>query len=101
MPEMFKVSNSPSPEDARQTEAIGHVKTLVRESLGLSPDTSVMVTELRCTEVGCPPKETVIAVLRGPGDTRQRKLPRAVTELTREDVTALCVELSKADKVGP
>jgi hypothetical protein len=91
---MFKTSSTPSPADARQAEHIGQVKTWVRELLALSPDTTVMVTELRCSEPGCPPKETVIAVLRGPGDTRQRKAPRAVSELTRDDVAKLCSELS-------
>src|ERR1700728_1744954 len=87
---MFKNSTTPSAADALQAQHVGQVKTWVRELLALPDETPVMVTELRCTEVGCPPKETVVAVLHGPGDTRQEKLPRGVAELTRKDVAAMC-----------
>jgi hypothetical protein len=87
---MFKNSTTPSEADMLQTQRISQVKAWVRELLALPDETPVMVTELRCAEVGCPPRETVVAVLRGPGDTRQEKLPRGVDELTREDVAALC-----------
>ena len=80
-------------EDPRRTEKMRQVKDWVREQLSLPPEVSVMVTELRCTEPGCPPTETVIAVLWGPGNTRQQKIPRAVVEVSSEEVAAVCPAL--------
>jgi len=47
------------------------IKSWVRETWSLSGEVTVMVTELECREPGCPPIETVIALLEGPGKTRQ------------------------------
>jgi len=41
------------------------VKGWVRAALLLDVDATVLVSELACTEPGCPPVETVIAVLDG------------------------------------
>jgi hypothetical protein len=98
---MFKSSSEPSPADAGHSEHVARLKTWVRESLALPPEISVMVTELRCTEPGCPPKETVIAVLRGPGDTLQGKVPCGVADLTRSDVERLSAELSTTPRTKP
>ncbi|MBM3796444.1 MAG: hypothetical protein FJW31_20820 [Acidobacteria bacterium] len=76
---------APKPDSLKTSQ----VKTWVRERLALSEDAVVMVTELRCTEPGCPPLETVIAVLDGPGSKRQFKLHKGVAEVTPEDVAAL------------
>ncbi|MEM7342750.1 MAG: hypothetical protein AAF485_00775 [Chloroflexota bacterium] len=65
------------------------IKQWVRESFELSEDTQVMVTELECTEEGCPPLETIIAILEGPGQTHQYKLHKALVEVVLSDVAAL------------
>lgn len=52
------------------------VKGWFRESFGLEGDVSLMVTELRCTEPGYAPVETVIAVLEATrSGTPQHSLP--------------------------
>jgi hypothetical protein len=43
----------------------------------------VMVTELRCSEPGCPPIETVIAIL-SKGANRQHKLHKRIEEVDEE-----------------
>lgn len=48
-------------------EALARVKRWVRSACGLKEETVVLITELRCHEPGCPPVETVIAVMAGPG----------------------------------
>lgn len=68
---------------------IAQVKSWVREQLHLDEEAVVMVTELRCSEPGCPPLETVIAVLDGPGQRRQQKLHKGVAEITVEDIASL------------
>lgn len=65
------------------------IKAWVTEALALPEDATVMVTELACKEPGCPPIETVIAVLRAPGDTVQFKAHRAAVDLDKDAVVAL------------
>lgn len=78
-------SGGPKPNVAK----IGQVKSWVQDQLSLPEDAVVMVTELRCTEPGCPPLETVIAVLNGPGSKRQYKLHKGVSDVTREDIAEI------------
>jgi hypothetical protein len=65
---------------------IAEVKEWATEVFRLGSDASVMVTELRCTEPGCPPLETVIAILDRPGQPRQYKIHKAIADLTFADV---------------
>ena len=65
------------------------IKAWVRRLWVLSDETTVMVTELECREPGCPPIETVIAVLEGPGRTTQYKIHKAADEVSHADVEAL------------
>ncbi|HEX3867032.1 MAG TPA: hypothetical protein VHV78_09775 [Gemmatimonadaceae bacterium] len=62
------------------------VKQWVREALALPPDVTIIVSELACSEPGCPPVETVIALLYERGDHRQLKIDRALTDVSRADV---------------
>jgi hypothetical protein len=68
---------------------IDQIRGWMLELCGLAPDTPVLVTELRCTEPGCPPIETVIAILDRPGEPRQHKIHKPLAEITRADVRAL------------
>ena len=70
------------------------VRGWVRELLALPEDAQVLVTELTCSEPGCPPVETVIAILRGAGKNAQVKIPRALAELTRDDVAKVAAPLA-------
>lgn len=74
--------------DAKRSEAIRYIKALARELMHAQDDDAVMVTELACTEPGCPPVETVIALLRAGAPPRQLKVHKAIPEVTREDVIA-------------
>lgn len=65
------------------------VKEWVREVMSLPDDVTVMVTELRCAEEGCPDVETVLAVLGEPGMARKHKLLKPMSEVTRHDVMSL------------
>ena len=47
-----------------------------------------MVTELACSEPGCPPVETVIALL-APGRQDQVKIHKGLADVTSADVEAL------------
>lgn len=45
---------------------LGTLKDTVRGALSLGADGAVLVQQLACTEPGCPPVETVVAVLTAP-----------------------------------
>jgi hypothetical protein len=65
------------------------IKEWVAQSLRLTEESAVMVTELRCTEPGCPPLETVIVVLAPDGAKKQYKLHKALSDVTIEDIATL------------
>lgn len=67
-------------------EQIDRIQAWVRAVFHLNDETTVMVTEVACREPACPPIKTVIAVLKGPGDTRQDKIHKAADEIGRSDL---------------
>jgi hypothetical protein len=68
------------------------IKAWTRAVFHLNDEATVMVTELECREPGCPPIETVIAVLKGPGDTQQYKIHKTATELGLSDIEEVAVK---------
>lgn len=72
-----------------QPDQSDRIKAWTRQAFHLGDETTLMVTELECREPGCPPVETVIAVLDGPGRTRRFKVHKAAGEMDRQDVEAL------------
>ncbi|MCP9490097.1 MAG: hypothetical protein MSC31_09510 [Solirubrobacteraceae bacterium MAG38_C4-C5] len=50
---------------------------------------SVSVQELECDKPGCPPRETVFVLARGPGETERHKVLKAAADVTRDDLEAL------------
>jgi hypothetical protein len=82
-------NSSSSPERAAKVRSI---KDWARAELGLPDHVVVMATELRCTEPGCPPLETVVAILRD-GRQQQFKIHKALADIVAEDVRAGAHEL--------
>jgi len=74
--------HGPPPADPR---AATRARRWVREALGLDEGTVVLVRQLACHEPGCPPVETVLAVLHE-GGTVARTVHRPVADLTYDDV---------------
>ena len=66
------------------------IRRWVYETLQLPPETTILVTELTYNKPGCPPLETVIAVLCGPRDQMQQKIHRSLADITKEGIVALC-----------
>lgn len=84
MPLGFRPGNpaTPSPH-------LRELKETVRTLLGLDDDTAVMIRQLACTEPGCPPLETVVAVLPMNGSARRWTLHRPTDEITEDDLKAV------------
>jgi hypothetical protein len=77
---LFTQRGRPDPEQVER------VKGWARAAWNLPEDVTVMVTELECREPGCPPLETVVAVLRGPGETSQVKIHKPVGQVVEDDL---------------
>ena len=74
------------PKPPANTEQIRQIQSWVKDRLELDEEAIVMVSELRCSEPGCPPLETMIAVLDGPGQRRQFKFHKTIAEITSIDI---------------
>lgn len=75
----------PDRERARQ------IKEALRNALELDDDSTIMVTELACLEEGCPPIETVLALLRPGTATLQFKVHKPTKDIDTQDLAATCV----------
>lgn len=65
------------------------IKEWVRVASGASEEATITVTELACTEPGCPPYEVVMAVFEPGQPPRQKKLHRRRSELVEDVVRDL------------
>ncbi|GHO72491.1 hypothetical protein KSD_02620 [Ktedonobacter sp. SOSP1-85] len=85
-------------EPRRQSDPrlVEQVKRWVRQTLHPDEETSIMVTELRCSEPGCPPIETVIALLKTAHSTHQYKIHKSIAEITPEDIATLTTTPTKS-----
>jgi len=70
----------------RDIALIRKIKDWAYECLPISAEATVSVMELECREPGCPPLETVIAVMELGKETRQWKFHKSIPEVTREDL---------------
>jgi hypothetical protein len=61
------------------------IKQWTRELLDLPAEAVVSVNELVCHVPGCPPKETVVLIMRD-RDTDQVSVHKAMQDLAREDL---------------
>ena len=86
---MQNIFNSQQKSDPRQ---LSEVKSWVSQAFDLSEDVSIMITQLECTEEGCPPIETVIAILETPGNPRQYKIHKPLSEVKQTDIVSLTAD---------
>ncbi|MFO0954303.1 MAG: hypothetical protein U0835_24730 [Isosphaeraceae bacterium] len=82
-PGLFEAAPRPDPAH------VARIKGWVAEALRLPEGAAVMVTQLQCREPGCPPLETVIAILDGSATNRKKTLHKAAADVSREDVDRL------------
>ncbi|MBE9069327.1 hypothetical protein IQ260_22035 [Leptolyngbya cf. ectocarpi LEGE 11479] len=75
---LFDTSNKLSPAQLQQ------IKSWVYQTLALEETIPVSISQLTCTEPGCPPLETVISVMTQPPKTY--KLHQPAAEISQADV---------------
>lgn len=76
------LGGAPRPDPAR----VRAIKALIAEELRLGPEATVMVHQLACREPGCPPAETVVAVVTPGAANRKWTLHAPLGELTDDAV---------------
>jgi len=81
-----------SRSDERRSAAIRSLKAAARTLFGAAEDDAVVVNELSCSELGCPPIETVVALLREGSPPRQVKVHKPAVEVTEDDLRAAIQE---------
>jgi hypothetical protein len=65
------------------------IRSWIADLFGLQEEAVVLVSELRCTEPGYPPLETVIAIMGRIGQQRQFKIQKSINEILFVDVAEL------------
>lgn len=90
---MFTIGASSLPKP--DPERISAIKRWVCSHLKLDDSTAVFVTQLECKESGCPPVETVIAIMKGGEEPMKRKIHKSINEIFEADLLEL---FSQEDK---
>ncbi|GHE15101.1 hypothetical protein [Streptomyces alanosinicus] len=85
------------PGPAGPSPQLRRLKETVRTLLGLDDDTAVMIRQLACTEPGCPPLETIVAVLPMEGEARRWTLHRPTDQITEDDLRAALLATEQHD----
>jgi len=77
--------------DETRSAAIRAIKQMARSLFDAADDDVIVVSELQCTEPGCPPLETIVALLRSGAEPRQVKLHKAAVDVSEQDLRAALV----------
>ncbi|MGB3614376.1 MAG: hypothetical protein WBA10_11350 [Elainellaceae cyanobacterium] len=80
---------------AADPEKLRQIKTWVYEALTMPDQVPISVSQLQCYEPGCPPIETVIAVMSQPPQTF--KIHGAVAAIAQGDVKAAVAKLAQGE----
>ena len=68
------------------------LKAAVRDALRLDAGHTVVIQQLACAEPGCPPVETIIAVLCAGAQARRWTLHQPLAQLSAEAIRAALTE---------
>jgi len=63
------------------------IKQWIYQALQIDDDVSISLSQLQCTEPGCPPIETVINVMTNP--IQQYKIHKSIAEIEYTDISFL------------
>jgi hypothetical protein len=88
-PGPIRLNPVPSRSAGADTPAL---KAVVRDVLGLDGRHTVMVQQLACAEPGCPPVETVVAVLATGEVPRRWTIHKPLSDVTANDIRAALTE---------
>ncbi len=66
---------------------IQQIKKWIYQALEIDDEISISLSQLQCTEPGCPPIETVINVMTNP--VQQYKIHKSIAEIEYTDINLL------------
>ncbi|MCW6004442.1 hypothetical protein K1W54_07570 [Micromonospora sp. CPCC 205371] len=73
------------PATTRRTDTAA-LKAAVRDVLSLDDSDTVVIQQLACAEPGCPPVETVVAVLSATEAPRRWTIHKPTADVTGDDI---------------
>ena len=69
------------------SEKTKQIKQWIYQSLEIDDEISISLSQLQCTEPGCPPIETVINIMTNP--VQQYKIHKSIAEIEYTDISLL------------
>ena len=72
-------------------DMVRKIKGTLEKALSLPDSATISITELACFEEGCPPVETVVALLQAGSSPLQHKFHKPVGEFKAADLVELSV----------
>ncbi|MBC7997382.1 MAG: hypothetical protein IAF58_05545 [Leptolyngbya sp.] len=71
------------------------IKEWVRKFASVPEDFAILVTELKCTEPGCPPLETIVALLGSENRKYQQKVHLSIEQIGEIDAKKISEQLQR------
>ena len=71
------------------SKAVGRIKNLIKQKLGLPETTIVSVVELACHEPGCPPTETIITAHAEDSSKQNWRINKPISEISDNDISKI------------
>ena len=68
------------------------IKKALGNKLSIQNNATITLTELTCLEEGCPPVETVVALLKAASDPLQHKIHKPAAEFKAADLTEIAIQ---------
>ena len=84
---MFLGSSKPKTD----LKKVRKIKEALSDNLPIQNESTITVTEISCLEEGCPPVETVVALLKAGSDPLQHKIHKPAAELKAADLTEIAI----------
>ncbi|MEM7581625.1 MAG: hypothetical protein AAF316_17675 [Cyanobacteria bacterium P01_A01_bin.80] len=69
------------------SQKIKQIKQWIYQSLQIDDEISISLSQLQCTEPGCPPIETVINIMTNP--VQQYKIHESIAQIEYTDISLL------------
>ena len=70
----------------QHVQAVELVQSWTRERFTLAEDAPILVSQLNCTNEGCPPLQTVVAFWTESGERHHFKVPKPVESIAEGDI---------------
>lgn len=93
------LDRNPLARNPRLPEATTAIKGWARTALDLGDDAVISINELSCTQPDCPPRETVVLVLRSGAPAIRISIHKAIMDISEQDV--IDARLNGADTLRP